>query len=85
MADHLLAPAGATVSSLPALQAKVFARGFAAVAGSLQSTRSIHATGWAATLRNTFIWVIGTLFLPPMMLFMSVKARFTRTSGAKNK
>lgn len=83
LADHLLAPGGATVASLPPLQAKVFKRGFDAVAASLQSTRSIHCTGWAATFRNVVIWCMGTFVMPPMMFVMSITAWFSRSGSAK--
>lgn len=84
VANLLLREGGAGIADLHALQAKVFKRGFERVAGSLQSTRSIHATGWRAVLRDVMVCAIGTLIIPPMLFFMNLKHRLTGSGKKKD-
>jgi len=48
-------------NSVATYQSTMLKRGFDAVGGSLQSTNTLHATGWKASVRDGLVWVIGNV------------------------
>jgi 2-polyprenyl-6-methoxyphenol hydroxylase-like FAD-dependent oxidoreductase len=45
--------------ALSEYETKMFERGFQAAKESLQSTDSIHLSGWKAAMRDWMVWTIG--------------------------
>ena len=44
-------------------------RGFAAVKESLQSTLTLHSSGWKASARDWFVWTIGCVLWAKTKVF----------------